>query len=82
MKNIFNVTTILLSNLFAKLLYVATTFFVSAENITTFTFWSTVIRPFFDILQIGDIYRIFYKLQHSLARLQHRYYDVTVLMGW
>ena len=34
------------------------------------------------ILQPGDIYRIFHELQHSLARLQHRYYDVTILMGW
>ena len=33
------------------------------------------------ILQTGDIYRIFLELQHSLARLQHRYYDVTILMG-
>jgi hypothetical protein len=33
------------------------------------------------ILQTGDIYRIFHELQHSLARLQHRYCDVTILMG-
>ena len=42
----------------------------------TFTFWSTVNRPLSAILQTGDIYRIFHKLQHSLARLQHRYYDI------
>ena len=49
---------------------------------TTFTFWSTVNRPLSAILQTGDIYRIFHELQHSLARLQHRYCDVTILMGW
>ena len=55
---------------------------VSAYNNTTFTFWSTVNRPLSTILQIGDIYRIFHELQHSLARLQHRYFDITILMGW
>ena len=29
-----------------------------------------------------DIYRIFHELQRSLKRLQHRYYDVTILMVW
>ena len=38
-------------------------------------------RPLSAILQTGDIYRIFRELQHSLARLQHRYYDFTILMG-
>ena len=45
-------------------------------------FWSTVNRPLSAILQTGDIYRIFHELQHSLALLQYRYYDVTILMGW
>jgi len=34
------------------------------------------------ILIVYDIYRIFHELQHSLAHLQHRYYDVTILIGW
>ena len=33
------------------------------------------------ILTVYDICHIFHELQHSLARLQHRYYDVTILMG-
>jgi hypothetical protein len=33
------------------------------------------------ILTVYDIYRIFHELQRSFARLQHRYYDVTILMG-
>ena len=37
--------------------------------------------PLSAILQTGDICRIFRELQHSLARLQHRYCDVTVLIG-
>ena len=37
--------------------------------------------PLSAILQTGAIYRIFHELQHSLARLQHRYYDVKILMG-
>ena len=32
------------------------------------------------ILTLYDIYRIFHELQNSLARLQHPYYDVTILM--
>ena len=33
--------------------------------------------PFYKLVtSIG----IFHELQHSLARLQHRYYDVTILM--
>ena len=32
------------------------------------------------ILTVYDIHRIFHELQNSLARLQHRYYNVTVLM--
>jgi hypothetical protein len=44
--------------------------------------------PFFklvcwlSVLTVYDIYRIFRELQHSLTRLQHRYCDVTILMGW
>ena len=63
-------------------LWVATTLLVSAWNNTTVTFWSTVNRPLSAILQTGDIYHIFHELQHSLGHLQHRYYDVTILMGW
>ena len=65
-----------------KRLWLATTLFVSAQNNTPYTFWSTVNRPLSAILQTGDIYRIFHELQHSIASLQHRYYDVTILMGW
>ena len=40
-----------------------------------------VNRSLSAIVQTGDIYRIFHELQHLLTRLQHRYYDVTILMG-
>jgi len=33
------------------------------------------------ILTFYDIYHIFHELQHSLTRLQHRYYDVTILIN-
>ena len=49
---------------------------------------STACRPpiyklvcWFFILTVYDIYRMFHELQHTLARLQRRYYDVTILMG-
>ena len=48
-------------------------------QLSPFDLQSTAPLP--AILQTGDIYRIFHELQHSLARLQHRYYDVTILMG-
>jgi hypothetical protein len=35
----------------------------------TFTFWPTVNHPLSAILHTSDIFRIFYELQHSLARL-------------
>ena len=72
----------LVSKCARKRLWVATTLFVSAQNNTIFTFWSSVNRPLSAILQTGGIYRIFHELQHSLARFPHRHYDVTILMGW
>jgi hypothetical protein len=38
-------------------------------------------RHFINFVQTCDFYRISHELQHSLAHLQHRYYDVTILMG-
>jgi hypothetical protein len=45
-----------------------------------FTNWCVGFQ-LWSVLTVYDIYRIFHELQHSLARLQNRYYDVTILMG-
>jgi len=44
-----------------------------------FTNWCVGFQ-LWSILTVYDIYRIFHELQHSLARLQHRYYDVAIFM--
>jgi len=44
-----------------------------------FTNWCVGFQ-LWSILTIYDIYCIFHELQHSLTGLQHRYYDVTILM--
>ena len=54
-------------------------FLYKTTQLSPFDIQST--RPLSAILQNGDIYRIFHELQHSHARLQHRYYDVTILIG-
>jgi hypothetical protein len=46
-----------------------------------FTNWCAGFQ-LWSILTVHDIYHIFHELQHSLVRLQHRYSDVTILMGW
>jgi hypothetical protein len=45
-----------------------------------FTNWCISFQ-LWSILTVYDIYRIFHELQHSIARLQHRYYNVTNLIG-
>ena len=49
------------------------------SQVRHFTNWCVGFQ-LWSILTVYDIYRIFHELQHSLARLQHRYYDVTIFM--
>jgi len=44
-----------------------------------FTNWCADFQ-LWSVLTVYDIYRIFHELQRLLARLQHPYYDVTILM--
>jgi len=44
-----------------------------------FTNWCVGFQ-LWSILTVYGIYRIFHELQHSLPRLQHPYYDFTILM--
>jgi hypothetical protein len=53
----------------------------SEDLCKVFTMWALSCATLPAILQTRDIYRIFHELPHSLARLQQRYYDVTILMG-
>jgi len=45
-----------------------------------FTNWYVGFQ-LWSVLTVYDICCIFHELQHSLARLQHGYYDVTIVMG-
>jgi hypothetical protein len=59
-------------------LYYTLCFCVKQYNFHHFTNWCVGFQ-LWSILTVYDIYRIFHELQHSLASLQHRYYDVTTL---